>query len=345
MTETELMTRLSGISEKKGLPSLAETLSLLGAYVGSDLAGVESELAEIPRFDDLVGQAGSHLLALGGKRIRPLCVALAGRVGNADPEVIRKLACAAELVHSATLLHDDVVDMGDLRRGEPTSRVIYGNAASVFAGDWLLIEGLRRVRSTGLGEVLGRLLDILDEIIAAESVQLERRGKLELDRQAYFRVIEGKTAALFRWAMYAGGRAGGLDEGACAAVEAYGNAVGIAFQIVDDALDFAGDAEETGKALFTDLREGKMTFPLIVGVERDPGLAELLRQGMAEGELSPEHGRALLGSLRESGAIDAAFAEARQHAARGVEALSALPDSEARGVLAEVARVAADRRA
>lgn len=342
----EVMNRLSGVSAKHGLPSLADTLGLLGAFVASELEGMERELQSLPHRQDLVGQSTAHLMKLGGKRIRPLCVALAGRMGQADPLVLRKLASAAELVHSATLLHDDVVDQGTLRRGQPTACALYGNAASVFGGDWLLIEALRRVRQAGVPGLMDRLLDIIDEMIQAEAIQLERRGQVVADEATYFRVIEGKTAALFRWAMMAGGRAGGLGDDACTALERYGNHLGVAFQIVDDALDLDGAPSEMGKALFTDLREGKMTYPLIVGMSRDPELVGLLEEAvLGSGEVSPSAGEALLGSLRRTGSIEAAHEKAREHAERGASALQGLPEGKARAALEAVALVASNRRA
>ena len=341
----EVMRRLSGVTAQQGLGNLADTLGLLGAFVASDLERVEDELAAVPRREDLVGQSARHLLSLGGKRIRPRCVALAGRMGPSDPRVIQRLAGAVELVHSATLLHDDVVDQGELRRGEPTARVLFGNAASVFAGDWLLIEALKRVRSAGVPGLLARLLDIIDEMIQAEAIQLERRGTISADAETYFRVIEGKTAALFRWAMFAGGRAAGLSDDACLALERYGNHLGVAFQIVDDVLDVGGDEGEMGKTLFADLREGKMTYPLIVGMQRDPHLVTRLETAVLAGtEVSEAACEALRNSLRASGAIETAHAKAREHAERGAECLEVLPDNQARAALQAVAWVAAERR-
>lgn len=342
----EVMRRLSQVTAKQGLSSLADTLGLLGAFVASELDELERELDAVPRRDELVGQSAAHLLSLGGKRIRPLCVALASRMGEADPFAVRKLAGAVELVHSATLLHDDVVDAGEMRRGHPTARAMYGNAASVFAGDWLLVEALKRVRQAGIPGLLDNLLDIIDEMIQAEAVQLEGRGRIQTDASTYFRVIEGKTAALFRWAMLAGARAAGLDDDACRALERYGHHLGIAFQIVDDALDLAGDPGETGKALFADLREGKMTYPFIVGLERDPGLARPLERAVRSGEdLSPAEARGLLEALERSGAIEAAHDKATEHAELGAACLEGLAECKARGALEAVARVAADRRA
>ncbi|MBX2812501.1 MAG: polyprenyl synthetase family protein [Myxococcales bacterium] len=344
-TAPEVLSRLTRVTEKNGLPSLSDTLGRIGAFVSAELIGMEQELTTVPRREQIVGQCARHLLGLGGKRIRPICVALAGRMGTADPAVIRKLATAAELVHSATLLHDDVVDHGELRRGQPTARKLYGNAASVFAGDWLLVEALKRVRQARLPLVLDRLLDIIDEMIQAEAIQLECRGGVQADEATYFRVIEGKTAALFRWAMFAGGVAGGLGEPECHALESYGNHLGVAFQLVDDALDIAGVEEDLGKALFTDLREGKMTYPFIVGMERDASLTGLVEEIVGlESEFPNQLGSRIVASLRRTGAIETTHRRAVHHAEIGVGCLNVLPAGPARDALEAVASVAVSRK-
>lgn len=336
---------LDTVSTQEGLPDLAQALARLRAYVGQDLVEVEHELQTVPRAKDVVGRSLEHLLTLEGKRLRPLCVALAARIADPHRSAPISLATAVELVHSATLLHDDVVDAGTMRRGRPTARVMYGNAASVFAGDWLLIEALRRVQQANLPGVTNALLDTIDEMIRAEALQLECRGRLVFDEATYFSIIEGKTAALFRWAMLAGGRAGGLDEAACSALQAYGMDLGVAFQIVDDALDLAGDAAQTGKALFTDLHEGKMTYPLLVGVERDPSLAGLLQEATAnsEGRIAPEAAQAVMDSLHRTEALAVTQHRAEAFARRARGHLSALPDGSARRALVLVAQAAVHR--
>jgi octaprenyl-diphosphate synthase len=217
--------------------------------------------------------------------------------------------------------------------------MIYGNAASIFAGDWLLVDALRRVRRARVPGTLDRLLEVIDEMIFAESVQLERRGKLDADRDAWLKIVEGKTAALFRWAMWAGGRAGGLDENACAALERFGLHLGVAFQAVDDLLDLAGDPAATGKSLGVDLREGKMTHPLVVALEVEPGLAPLVA-AIARGEAD---GDELGGALERTGALDATRALARNRAAEALTALGQLPRGRARDALATVAQAAVER--
>ena len=187
---------------------LTSRLAELRLWIAADLVDVDAALASLEPGDTPMHGAARHLLDLGGKRLRPLCVALAARAGSGFDRAARDLAVAAELVHSATLLHDDVVDLGDRRRGAPTARVIYGNIASIYAGDWLLVEALRRIRSTGHLDLLDRALDTLDQLLGAEALQLALRGTVPA-RSSYFEVVEGKTASLFRWAMAAGARAGG----------------------------------------------------------------------------------------------------------------------------------------
>ena len=343
----EVLRRLEAICGDRDLASLGRRLDDLAGLVHADMASLERELA-LPAGPRAVHAGSAHLLARGGKRLRPMCVALASRIGTGFDARGRALAVAVELVHNATLLHDDVVDLGDTRRGAPTTRAIFGNAVSIFAGDWLLVEALRRVRGANVPGTLERLLDVIDEMIQAESLQLERRGRLETGRETWMRVVEGKTAALFRWAMFAGGRAGGLEDREVSALEEYGVHLGVAFQASDDLLDLNGDQRATGKALFTDLREGKMTYPLILAMERDPEAEPLLRAVIAaEGSGEDEHARfaEIARLLERTGALDDCRTLAESHAARAVEALAPLPQGKPIEALVTVAEATIARRA
>ncbi|HSS01221.1 MAG TPA: polyprenyl synthetase family protein [Kofleriaceae bacterium] len=166
-----VLDRLAHVSAARGAPSLAERLASLDRWVRADLVAFEAELEAIPRGARAVHAAAHHLLDLRGKHLRPLCVALTSRFGDGFTERARGLAVAVELVHSATLLHDDVVDVGERRRGEPTARVVYGNAASIFAGDWLLVAALRRIAAAGVEGVLDRMLTVID-VLARDVVRL-----------------------------------------------------------------------------------------------------------------------------------------------------------------------------
>ncbi|MEL7060100.1 MAG: polyprenyl synthetase family protein, partial [Acidobacteriota bacterium] len=296
---------------------------------------------------ELVGRGASHLLDLGGKRLRPLCLSLAARVGMpAIDQRVLDLAVAVELVHSATLLHDDVVDGGDARRGSATSRAIYGNAASIFAGDWLLIEALRRVENSAVSGLLNELFSVIEQMIFAESLQLENRGRLSLDRAAYFQVAEGKTATVFRWAMLAGARAAGVEPATERALATFGEHLGVSFQAVDDLLDLTGDAEVTGKALFTDLVEGKMTLPLILALERAPELRPTLEAIVAlpdGADVPPGLVDHVSTTVRASGAAAECLAIARGRSERAVAALADVPDGRARRALVTMAEAIVDR--
>jgi octaprenyl-diphosphate synthase len=333
--------QLATVSGARGAADLRERLANLGRWVRGDLVEFDAELSVLPRGARVVHQAAHHLLDLRGKHLRPLCVALASRFGNGFTPRARGLAVAVELVHTATLLHDDVVDLAERRRGQPAACVVYGNAASIFAGDWLLVAALRRIGAAGYDGLLDRMLAVIEEMIMAESLQLERRGRVVTDRAEYFRIVEGKTAALFRWAMIAGGRTAGLDATCEAALETYGLHLGVAFQAVDDELDFA---DGTGKDPLVDLREGKMTFPMVVALEREPTLRARFTALLADE--TPDHTAlvAIANAVRATGALAATRALAEEHAQRAVEALAPLPAGPARDALETVALASLERQ-
>jgi len=344
--ETDVLGSLKKVCEAHGLGEMSRQLVSLGELVRWDMVNVERALSELPLRSDVVGDSAGHLVALGGKRLRPVCVALASRLGTGFGPAAHELAVAVELVHCATLLHDDVVDVGDTRRGAPAARAVYGNAASIFAGDWLLVEALRRVVGAGVDGTLGLLLDIIDEMIRGEAVQLESRGRLDLPAATYFEIVEAKTAALFRWAMVAGGRAGGLAEQELLALERFGRQLGVAFQLVDDLLDYEGDGKVTGKAPFADLREGKMTYPLILALERDPSLRPLLEQIVAlgaDGVIEPTAGARLVEALTRTGAAEDSRRLAHERALEAVACLENLAESPAKDALVTVARATVHR--
>ena len=337
-----VLDRLAHVSTARGAPSLGDRLATLDRWVRADLAAFEAELALIPRGARMVHAAAHHLLDLRGKHLRPLCVALASRFGDGFTDQARALAVAVELVHSATLLHDDVVDVAERRRGEPAACVVYGNAASIFAGDWLLVAALRRIAAAGVDGVLDRMLAVIDEMIAAESVQLERRGNVTGGRDDYFAIVEGKTAALFRWAMVAGARVARLPAAAEAALERFGLHLGVAFQAVDDELDYA-DGAGTGKDPLADLREGKITYPLVIALERDPALHGRLEALLAEPEPRRDELLAIAAAVRATGALATTRELAEEHVERALAVLEELPPGAPRDALVTVALASLER--
>ncbi len=367
VVDDEVLGRLRDLCDDGGLHDLAATIGDLAGFVRDDLAGVEDDLAALSTGGTLVGEAGASLVHLGGKRLRPLCVLLASRVGSAPASAVRDIAVAAELVHNATLLHDDVVDHADRRRGRPTARVELGNAASIFAGDYLLIEALNRVQRAGVPGVMEGLLATIAEMIRAESLQLENRGSLDASEDLYFEVARGKSAALFRWALGAGAASGGASPELCGALQAYGESIGIAFQLIDDLLDLVGHHSNTGKTLFSDLSEGKITYPLIVALEREPELMDTVRAMAVEAVSSWDgDGRPLGGpgsngdgsgnghpgcangagrgrervleAMARHGVESVCRDLAATYADEGIEALAGVPDGAARRALTVVAR-------
>lgn len=350
-----VLSSLSRVGQRRGLVSLTERLSDLTDWLGADFAAVQEELVssvagavnEAPRDGrNLAERAAEHLLALPGKRVRPLCVMLAARLGKgADASAVRSVAVAAELVHAATLLHDDVIDQGAERRGAPAARMVYGNAASVLGGDHLLLRALRMVRSVRQPELLDTLLTTIDQMVGAEAIQLERRGRLDASRETYLAVIRGKTAVLFRWGLRAGGLLGQLDRDSIAALEAAGLALGTSFQLIDDVLDLQGDPTVTGKSALADLREGKITWPFIIACERDPGLREQIAASLLSGGDDPEQLRALVERVVEVGGIEATRAFAFAQRDEGERALEALAPGPAQQALRWVVRYSVERAA
>jgi octaprenyl-diphosphate synthase len=332
----ELLHRLRALVRGKDLGALSGRLAELADLVATDMVRFEADMPTLRPEANTVERGALHLVDLGGKRLRPICVSLASRLGTGFDHRALCLATAVEMVHAATLLHDDVIDLAETRRGAPTSRMIFGNAVSVFAGDWLLIDALKRVRKAQVPGTLERLLDVIEEMIFAESLQLERRGRLDTTVDQWFEVVTGKTAALFRWGMYAGGRVGGLDDATCEALEQYGVHLGVAFQAIDDVLDLAGDPKATGKALFTDLREGKMTYPLILSMDREPSLRPLVGR-VVRGEESEDLYAPIRDGLRRSGALDDCRMLAVEHAELAKKSLAELPATRARAALETVA--------
>jgi len=321
----------------------ASRLVELRSMFGADLTYVERELARSAK-DGLspATDSATHLLAAGGKRVRPLCVLLACACFGPISDGARELATAAEIVHIATLLHDDVVDDSDTRRGAIASRKVWGNAVSVLAGDLLLTHALDRTAHVASGATLTELLATLRKLVDGEVLQLRGRTGLASDaplrstllESVYFAIVEGKTASLFSWAARAGARAGGASEAHVKALGDFGHAVGVAFQLVDDALDYAGDPSATGKKLLGDLREGKATLPLIVAIEKNPPLARtLLRASEGDERACAE----LFAAVVESRGSEIARARSESFTRDAQAALATIPESPARALLGALA--------
>ncbi len=252
----------------------AGSVDLLSELAGADMAGVDRLIVE--RMDSpvpVIPALADHLIAAGGKRLRPLLTVAAARLAGARDDACLKLAAAVEFIHTATLLHDDVVDGSQLRRGKVAAHLIWGAPSSVLVGDFLFARAFELMVDAGSMPALGVLAYASRVIAEGEVLQLTRAHELNLGQDMYLRIISAKTAELFAAAAEAGAISAGVSAARCAALRDYGQRLGVAFQLVDDALDYVGAADALGKNPGDDFREGKATLPLLLAVERT-GAAE-----------------------------------------------------------------------
>jgi len=300
------------------------------ALFADELVFLEKELASAARDGERPAtDSAAHLVASGGKRVRPLTVLLCSACFGGISESARELAVVAEMVHTATLLHDDVIDDSPQRRGQEAARTVWGNAVSVLAGDLLLTHALERTERA-FPAALGDLIRTLRTLVDGEVVQLRGRAHLDTSEAVYFRILEGKTASLFGWSARAGARAGGGSAAQAQSLGRFGERMGIAFQLVDDTLDYAGDPEQTGKQLFTDLLEGKVTLPLVLALGREPTLAVQLAE-VRRGDRAAA--AQLAGAVRALGVCDEVRRRASLETERALAALNEVPPSPAREML------------
>lgn len=323
------------------------------AHPGSqldDIAGVLHE--ELPQLEALLretctgpaplDEAAAHLVVAGGKRVRPLSMLLTtaacgGRTADALP-----LAASVELIHAATLLHDDVMDEGETRRNRPASRVLWGNLVSVLSGDLLLTQALQLVEDAGVDGVMRDTLAAMRALIAGEVAQLQARGRDDIGIDGYLEIVRGKTASLFAHACRTGARVAGADPSVQQAAANFGERVGVAFQVVDDVLDLEGVPHEVGKRLGHDLAEGKTTLPLALALQTDgDGLRPLLIDARA-GDTVAAARVAQRQSVRDGCSRAREFAERETEI--GLQALMGLEASRERDLLRTLVRGLIDRR-
>jgi octaprenyl-diphosphate synthase len=320
--------------------STASVLSL----IADDMAAVDEVIAR--RLDSgvpLVGEVSRYIVSAGGKRLRPaLLLLVCGALDYRGPQRFN-LAAVVEFIHTATLLHDDVVDESTLRRGRPTANENFGNPASVLVGDFLYSRAFQMMLDAGQMRVMEILADATNVIAEGEVLQLMNMHDATLDEGAYLRVIRSKTAKLFE----ASARLGAVLAGAGAQLEqvcaTYGQALGTAFQVIDDVLDYDGDAVEMGKNLGDDLREGKATLPLIAAMQRgSPGQREMIRHAIETGGVTElEH---IVAIVKQTGALDVTRDAAAAEARRAVDAASQLPPNPySQGLLQLAAQLLARR--
>ncbi len=319
--------------KRKG-PSLETLLSLCA----SDMALVDREIAARMRSPvALIPELANHLVGAGGKRLRPLLtVAAAQLCGLTDGDRHIKLATCVEFIHSATLLHDDVVDVSALRRGKPTANAVWGDKASVLVGDFLFTRSFELMVEVGALDILGVLSRAASTIAEGEVLQLVSQRDTSTPEATYLEVIKAKTAKLFAAAAEVGAMVAGRSGPERVALESFGMNLGIAFQLVDDALDYSGREAQLGKTVGDDFREGKITLPVILAflrgraAEREFWKRTIEKLDQNDGDL--EQATAL---IERHGAIADTFERARHYGAMARDALGLFPDSPLKSAMLE----------
>jgi octaprenyl-diphosphate synthase len=310
------------------------------ALIAQDMVRVDEVIARRLASDvPLVGQISNYIISAGGKRLRPaLLLLMSGALGYMQPQKYQ-LAAVVEFIHTATLLHDDVVDESTLRRGRPTANESFGNAASVLVGDFLYSRAFQMMVECGSMRVMSILAEATNVIAEGEVLQLMNMHDASLDEDAYLRVIRSKTAKLFEASARLAAVLAGADSATEEACATYGQALGTAFQVIDDALDYEGDASRMGKNLGDDLREGKVTLPLIVAMQRASNAdALLIRQAIEQphAKRTDQKLHDIMAVIRRTDALQATHAVAKAESERAVAVLQALPESVYRHALLDL---------
>ncbi len=290
----------------------------------------------------LVNQIAEYIIGAGGKRIRPTLVLLIANAYAYQGSAHHELAAVVEFIHTATLLHDDVVDESSMRRGRQTANALFGNAASVLVGDFLYSRSFQMMVGLNNMRVMQILSDATNVIAEGEVLQLLNMHDPDVSQDAYLNVIRSKTAKLFEAAAQLGALIAGASDAEVEAAGDYGASLGTAFQLIDDVLDYAGDAETIGKNLGDDLREGKPTLPLIWLMENGtPEQRQLVRDCIEQGD--EQHFEAILTAVTTSGALDYTRNAAHVAADRASAAIAAMPDSSFKQSLLQLCVFAVDR--
>ena len=323
-------------------PSLAPILALTAPGMNSVNSVILDRMqSEIPLIPALAG----HLISGGGKRMRPMLTVAAAELCGYQGTRHHNLAAAVEFIHTATLLHDDVVDGSDLRRGKAAANIVFGNPATVLVGDFLFTRAFELMVEDGSLKVL-KILSKASSIIAEGEVdQLTAQRHIETSEERYLSIVGAKTAALFAAATRISAVVAETSEAQEQALDAYGRNLGIAFQLVDDAIDYDSDAAESGKDKGDDFREGKMTLPVILAYARGTDDERKFWQDAIAGFCTEDEDLAhAVHLINRHGCVEATRERARHYASRAIDAIAGFPAGEARSAMAEAAEFAVSRR-
>ena len=319
------------------------TIEAIREFMAADMRAVDDVIRR--RLDSdvvLIRQVAEYIVGGGGKRLRPMLLLLsAGAFGYRGPHR-HELAAVIEFIHTATLLHDDVVDESGLRRGQATANALFGNAAAVLVGDFVYSRAFQMMVETDSTSVLRVLADATNVIAEGEVMQLMSCHNPDIDEKGYLEVIRCKTAKLFEAATRLGAILGGAGRGEEQAMAEYGTRLGTSFQLIDDVLDYSGDRAVIGKNVGDDLAEGKPTLPLIYSIQHgSPEQARLVRHAIEHG--GRDELDAVVEAIRGTGALDYAREQARRESAAACSSLKGLPQSRERDYLLQLADFAVTR--
>jgi len=318
--------------------------ALIKNSVEAEFARVDDVIVELLQSDvNMVENIGQYIVKAGGKRMRPLLVLLSAKALGSITDAHIRFAAVVEFIHTATLLHDDVVDLSTLRRGMPTANAAFGNAPSVLVGDFIYTRAFQLMVGLNNMPLLAHMAETTNTIAAGEVMQLVAAGNPDTQAEQYQEIIRRKTAALFAAACHGAALLHHADAAIAQALHTYGLNLGIAFQLADDLLDYAGDPEQTGKNVGDDLNEGKITLPLLHAMQagtpaESRRVAEVLRQ--KDGSAFAD----IMAIVHKTGGIEATREAALNHQQQATAALAALTDSDALAALRLMAEKAVDRQ-
>ncbi|MGV3743142.1 MAG: octaprenyl diphosphate synthase [Burkholderiaceae bacterium] len=323
--------------------SISAAASAIVEPIAADMDAVNSVICRQLHSDvPLINQIAHYIISAGGKRIRPTLALLLANAHGYRGSHHHELAAIVEFIHTATLLHDDVVDESSLRRGRETANALFGNAASVLVGDFLYSRAFQMMVAIGNMRVMQILADATNVIAEGEVLQLLNMHDPDVTEARYMQVIESKTAKLFEAAAELGALIAGAEEADIRAAAEYGRNLGTAFQLVDDVLDYSGNASEIGKNVGDDLREGKPTLPLIYLLQHGtPAQRELVKTCIETGD--EKHFDEILTAIEESGALDYTKQAAQRAAAQASAAISGLAHTNFKDSLLQLCAFAVSR--
>jgi octaprenyl-diphosphate synthase len=316
------------------------------SVVESDFIAVDQFIiSQLHSSVPLVENIGHYIVEAGGKRLRPVLVLLAAKSCNVNSDQHIALAAVIEFIHTATLLHDDVVDMSALRRGRPTVNAEWNNPSSVLVGDFIYSRAFQILVQIGDMKIMDIIADTTNKIAEGEVLQLINKHNPDASEQNYMQVIQNKTAILFQAAAQCGAMVSNATSEQEFALKTFGMHLGIAFQLIDDVLDYDGNSEAMGKNIGDDLAEGKPTLPLIYALEHaDESDASLIRQCLAQQELAEESLTQVIQIVRDCGALDYTRNLAAVESEKALSSLTALPQSQYRDALERLVKFSIDRR-